>query len=241
MEKIDVELEIRINHIAKNDIWKYLGNWASRSRNMSTCRTDMQSEGLCLASLNDPMSTLLPECMEIVTCLHERDSSSASLEFCTLRNGRTVPDWLISVLIAINTKIWKNKIKNWLCKPLKFHDVTILSQRCANSSDLGGHGTRTRIQISMSFLQFIPIASIVRRDRYQGLRWGHQIHGQPYKTLCEWIMAVVDIPDNVLTAERLNFVKHACYDAIGTRRLHRKLLNLLKQMPWVSWDSSMYD
>jgi hypothetical protein len=54
-------------------------------------------------------------------------------------------------------------------------------------------------------------------------------------------MAVVDIPDNVLTAERLNFVKHACYDAIGTRRLHQKLLNLLKQMPWVSWDTSMYD
>ncbi|KAG7362751.1 DNA polymerase I [Nitzschia inconspicua] len=57
--------------------------------------------------------------------------------------------------------------------------------------------------------------------------------------------SLVDIPPvEVLQRDprfRRKFIKYSCYDAIGTWKLHEKLVNLLKKMIWMDQGSDMYD
>ena len=57
--------------------------------------------------------------------------------------------------------------------------------------------------------------------------------------------SILDIPPiEVLQRDprvREKFIDYSCYDAEGTWRLHSALVELLKQMPWISKDTNLYD
>ena len=57
--------------------------------------------------------------------------------------------------------------------------------------------------------------------------------------------SILDVPPiEVLQRDprfRSNFINYSCYDAVGTWRLHQQLVELLKQMPWISKDTNLYD
>ncbi len=57
--------------------------------------------------------------------------------------------------------------------------------------------------------------------------------------------SILDVPPiEVLQRDprfRKDFVGYSCYDAVGTWGLHQKLVELLKELPWISKDTNLYD
>mmetsp|Transcript_15877 Transcript_15877/g.43921 ORF Transcript_15877/g.43921 Transcript_15877/m.43921 type:complete len:1174 (+) Transcript_15877:74-3595(+) len=57
--------------------------------------------------------------------------------------------------------------------------------------------------------------------------------------------SILDVPPiGVLQRDprfRENFIAYSCYDAVGTWRLHQRLVQLLKGMDWISKDTNLYD
>ena len=57
--------------------------------------------------------------------------------------------------------------------------------------------------------------------------------------------SILDIPPiEVLQRDprfRKKFIDYSCYDAVGTWKLHQRLVELLQKMPWISKDTNLYD
>jgi len=57
--------------------------------------------------------------------------------------------------------------------------------------------------------------------------------------------SIVDVPPiDILQRDpkfRKNFITYSCYDAVGTWKLHQRLVAMLKNMDWISKETNLYD